>query len=93
MRSTPTLHPLKNSGPVLEPAIVVNGVPPEDEAELLVSEPPGAAVFGDQVLGTPAGDLPTEGPLWQEPGAVVVTSPGGTEVDGFEEVDLLCGEG
>jgi hypothetical protein len=49
--------------------VLINGVPVKDEAKLLARELPRTFVFGLQVLGAPAGDLPAEGLLGKKPGA------------------------
>lgn len=76
-----------------EPAGVVDGEPVQQEPELLVGERPGAAVVGQEVLGAPAGNLPAEGFLREDPGAIGAGLPGGADIDRVGKARSVGGEG
>src|SRR5690606_30433946 len=68
------LEALDHALPIGEPPVLIDGVPPQEQPELLERELPGLALVA-QPPGAPLGDLPAERPLRQEPVAVVVGLP------------------
>src|SRR5690606_21830188 len=68
------LEALDHALPIGEPPVLIEGVPPQEQPELLERELPGLALVA-QPPGAPLGDLTAERPLRQEPVAVVVGLP------------------
>src|SRR5690606_31332352 len=75
----PPLHALKDAGLVDEPATLVDGEPMQNEPHLLVREAPGLALVVAEVASAPADDLPAESLVRQQPGAVLLALPGGSD--------------
>src|SRR5699024_11864213 len=71
---------LENGLAVDEAPVLVNGVEPEQEAQLLQRELPGAPLMA-KPAGAPAGDLPAERVLGEQPVALVVRLPGRADLD------------
>src|SRR5690606_27412527 len=86
------LDALGHALPIGEPPALIDGVPPQEQPELLECELPGLALVA-QPPGAPLGDLPAERPLRQEPVTVVVGLPARADLHrlpGAEKVlDLL----
>src|SRR5690606_14634335 len=79
----PPLHPAENAGPVDETALLVDGVPPEQEPRLLISrDEPLTGEFaagGSNVLEQPSENTPPQGAIGQIPFAVRGLTPGRTD--------------
>ena len=72
----PALQALQQTLTENEAARVVNGIPPENEAELLEGKLPGPLTIGvRQVLAAPASDLPAEGQLGEDELTLLIASP------------------
>src|SRR5690606_2785974 len=79
----PALEAAEHALAVGEPATLVNGVPPEQEASLLQGRQErltGIRAGGlVQVRSHPVQDLPPEGPLGQVPASILSPAPGRTD--------------
>src|SRR5690606_23204858 len=79
----PPLHPAENAGSVDETALLVDGVPPEQEPRLLIGrdEPLTGelAAGGSNVLEQPSENTPSQGAIGQIPFAVRGLTPRRTD--------------
>src|SRR5699024_5175357 len=90
----PPLQPLKKGAAVEEVSVLVVGVEPEAEAQLLVGEGEGAVVarrlvVDAQPAGGEQGELPAEGVLGEDVArALIVDGPGWSNKDRLPVVDV-----